>query len=147
MADEVFRGRKDPGGSETSWSQLSCFCGFWKVQGSKVRSSKLISVPSALHDPADLERLLTTLKGSAGRPQIRMGPNERRAQLWASCRVGAHKDRAAFTHRTAWAGVSWSRSHGDIPAQVGPRSSDVTASYDDKPSVDLGVRVPALRRY
>lgn len=73
MADEVFRGRKDPGGSETSWSQLSCFCGFWKVQGSKVRSSKLISVPSALHDPADLERLLTTLKGSAGRPQIRMG--------------------------------------------------------------------------
>lgn len=77
----------------------------------------------------ELQRLLTTQKGSADRPQIGMGQakmcppqplhglSKGRAQLCASCCEGTHKDQEAFTHRTRpWEGISWPRSQGDIPS-------------------------------
>lgn len=137
MADEVFWGKKDPGGSETAYLLLRV------LEGAGIESQVSQASLCALDTPpprGELERLLTTLKGRADRPQIGMGsakmhppqPLARLSKGRASCLDGAYRDRTALINRTRpWEGVSRSRSHGDIPSTGPPPGSDVAASHND----------------
>lgn len=158
MATEVVRGRtqealKPPG---------ACYLLLPGLEGAGIES--LVSRASfcALRTPqprGELERLLTTLNCSADKTSNRDGasydvptptparPFQKEGAALGFCCEGAHKNEAAFTKRTrACEGVSWPRSHSDIPSKGRPPRLRRSASHNNGPQVFLGVWVPAAPR-
>ena len=107
-------------GPRRLWNLLSASAGFGKCRDGKAGLPRLCNCALSTPWPlGELERLLTTQERRVDRPQIGMGSVKMRplqplstlfkgrAQLWASCRDGAHKDQTAFINRTRpWEGVS-----------------------------------------
>lgn len=136
MGAAVFRGRTQ----EVLKPRGACYWLLRVLKDPGIESQVSPASLCAIRTPwprGELERLLTTLKGSADRPQIGMGqarmrlpqpdrPFERAGAALGFCREGAHKDQAAFTDRTrAWEGYPGRDHTATTPAQVGPRGSDV----------------------
>lgn len=151
--------RKDPGGSETSRSLLSASAGFGRRRDRKSGlPSQLLCPPHstaprgvrAITHHAQLQRRQTSNRDGASYDvptPTPARPFQKEGAALGFCCEGAHKNEAAFTKRTrACEGVSWPRSHSDIPSKGRPPRLRRSASHNNGPQVFLGVWVPAAPR-